>query len=1444
MKLKYFIARGLRCLLLLLVLWGAQSSEAQTVYEDYTFTTFAGPGPLGAGWFDGTGGEARFNSPGSIARDANGNLYLADSKNNTIRKITPDGSVTTLAGLAGVTGSTDGQGGAARFNSPFGIAVDGSGTIYVSDSGSHVIRKVSPSGNVTTFAGTPGVSGTANGTGSAARFNVPRGIVLDSGNNLYVADANNNVIRKITPDGVVSTFAGSMGNPGNADKTGTAASFRSPLGIAIDGNGNLYVADTSNDTIRKITPAGAVSTLAGSAQASGSSDGTNQTARFNQPYNLVVDANANVYVTDTYNHTIRKITPEGVVTTPLGAAGVPGSVDDTGTAARFNYPIGITLDGNANLYIADFANNSIRKVSADWVVTTLAGSAGGPGSIDATGSAARFNFPSDLAFDHDYNAYVTDLANNTIRKVTPEGVVTTLAGHPLAFGTNDGVGDAVRFNNPTGLTVNTNGNIFIADTGNNTIREMTPQGTVSTFAGAPASFGTIDGFGNQARFNNPFKILADANGDMFVGDTHNHSIRKITLDGTVTTIAGTSGTPGTNDGPAAISLFNSPEGLAKDASGNLYVVDDANNTIRKMDASDAVSTLAGAPGISGSADGTGHTARFFRPLGIAVAGNGDLYVGDTDNHLIRKITPAGVVTTIAGRAGMAGSLDGSGSDALFNSPEGIAIDAEGNVYVADSSNHSIRKGYPSLPDQPAVDVVGARVGVTRHFSISNLTTTSWSWKILRRPTDSTAQLSATNISNPTFTPDVEDEYIIQFQGWDNSGRTTIRRLTIYADNTPPTVTITNPVAGQISSNLTFTVGGTAADNLGLTNVWVQNNGGGWVKATGTTNWSAGVTLINGTNIIQAYAQDFAGNISPTNQVSLFCIPSAPLTVLINGGGTVSPNFNGVLLEIGRTYSMTATAGKGCSFVNWTGSQETDSPTISFVMASNLTFTANFTDPIRPTVTIVSPKKGMSVSNNIYVATGTALDNGQLAAVWYQLNGGNWTQATNTANWTAGVTPVAGANTLRVYSVDTFNNFSTTNSVAFNYVPSARIGVFNSGVGTITPNYNGWYLQIGKGYTMTAKPNLLYLFSNWSDIEGNVLSTDPAFHFTVQSNANFVANFVSNPFGYYIGPYAGFFYDTNNLTLTNSGFVSISLAASGAFTAKLSPASGNAVPVSGQFSLGGVFSNSVVVKGSAPLIVQLHFDSANSRITGSVGNSSWNVPLLAVRAAFSVPNPAPQGNKKYTLVIPGAENSALQPSGNGYGTISVDISGNVSFSGVLGDGSKAAQKTFLGNQSQWPFYISPYKGLGAIFGWLTFTTNQVSTDLTGTLYWMKQPQAKAKLYANGFDFPNGIQVVGSLYSFTNGTPLLNLPSGGISVLQQGGLAQSFTNNFTLGSDNKVTSPNGLSMTITTASGLFKGTARNPNDGTSIPINGVLLQKQDAAYGTFLGTDQSGAVYLGQ
>jgi len=325
---------------------------------------------------------------------------------------------------------------------------------------------------VSTYAGS-GAAGAGDGAGAASAFNHPQGLAIDASGNLYVADAFNNKIRKISSDGTVSSFAGS-GAVGALDTAvALAATFSGPTGVAVDAAGNVYVADAGNNKIRKITAAGTVSTLAGSGVGS-AVEGTGKAATFLTPTGVAVDAAGTIFVADYGNDKIRKITAAGVVTTLAGNGnGTPGTADGTGTGATFNYPYGICLS-NGFLYVSDYNANKIRKINAATAqVTTLAGS-GSQGATDSSGTKAAFNAPFGVAADASGNVYVADSRNYKIRKISSGGVVTTLAGKGSA-GAADALATGASFNLPQGVAVDASGNVFVADAGNNKIRKIAAQ---------------------------------------------------------------------------------------------------------------------------------------------------------------------------------------------------------------------------------------------------------------------------------------------------------------------------------------------------------------------------------------------------------------------------------------------------------------------------------------------------------------------------------------------------------------------------------------------------------------------------------------------------------------------------------------------------------------------------------------------------------------------------------------------------------------------------------------------------------------------------------------------------------------------------------------------------------------------------------------------------------
>ncbi len=417
---------------------------ANNIVISNIFGTAAGNGGIFPYSIPLSGGCGNVSATGTITINST-RPYITSS-----RPITAVGTVSTMAGNS-TAGNLDGTGTAARFRSPMGLVSDAVGNIYVTDYYNHNIRRITPAGVVTTVAGSTnaptGQFGYVDATGSAARFTYPNGIAIDKFGNLYVADANNLVIRRITPTGVVSTYAGN-GSSGNTNGPGTSATFNYPSGVATDAAGNVYVADYT--CIRKITPAGIVSNFAGSVSP-GISDGLGTSASFDCLDQICSDAAGNLYAYDGCNHIIRKVSAAGVVTTIAGT-GYPGNADGIGTAASFNGPTGIAVDAAGNIYVSDAGNVLIRRISPTGVVSTLAGS--GTGAIvDGVGTAASFFNPYGLAVDPSGNLYVAEFfSGRRIRKITIAETVNTCAGDPVTLTANGGV--SYSWSGPQAITNN------------------------------------------------------------------------------------------------------------------------------------------------------------------------------------------------------------------------------------------------------------------------------------------------------------------------------------------------------------------------------------------------------------------------------------------------------------------------------------------------------------------------------------------------------------------------------------------------------------------------------------------------------------------------------------------------------------------------------------------------------------------------------------------------------------------------------------------------------------------------------------------------------------------------------------------------------------------------------------------------------------------------------
>jgi len=685
--------------------------------QNYQWNVFAGLPPQ-SGFANGTGSAARFNTPLNVAANASGTVYVADTFNHAIRVISPAGVVTTLAGLGGTSGTANANGTNARFFFPTGIVL-ARNAIFVTDRGNHTIRRVSISGDVTLYAGRPNISGFADGGALFAVFDQPSSLTVDAAENLYVVDSSNHMIRRITPDGLVSTFAGLSGAPGSAEGPRLDARFTNPESITIDSAGILYVADRGNHTIRRIALDGTVTTLAGAPGQPGAVNATGPAARFQSPSGVIAYANGSLVVIDTGNSALRLVAPNGAVTALAGQLDFEGYRNGAPADARFFQPGGaaFTPDG---IVVADTLNHTIRKLDGQTFATTfLAGGGGNFGRQDGLGAAALFNYPTGVATHSSGDIYVADTRGASIRRISPAGLVQRVAGAELGGDAyRDGAASVQSLNYPMGVAVAPNRTIYFCENQRHTIRRVLPDGTVETVAGLDGVAGSADGTDAAARFNFPSGVALDADGNLFVADTGNHLIRRIAAGTkTVTTLAGATAT-GTTDGVGTAARFNFPRGVATDVQGNVYVADSSNHTLRKIGRDGGVATLAGAAGIAGSANGSPAAARFSLPYAVAVDGIGRIYVAEAQNATIRMIRD-NAVSTIGGSVGVQSFAEGVGTAAAFFTPNGIAVDGTGNLYVSQSGSNLVAKGTPlvtpSISQQPQAVVAPAGGSIT--FSV-------------------------------------------------------------------------------------------------------------------------------------------------------------------------------------------------------------------------------------------------------------------------------------------------------------------------------------------------------------------------------------------------------------------------------------------------------------------------------------------------------------------------------------------------------------------------------------------------------------------------------------------------------------------------------------------------------------------------------------------------------
>lgn len=619
------------------------------------------------------------------------------------------GDISTVAGGGAADG---GPAVAASINTPAGVAVDAAGSLYIADLNNHRVRKVAPSGTITTVAGngTAGSSGDG-GPATSAQLDLPTGVAVDAEGNVYIADIGGNRVRKVDQSGTITTVAGN-GTGGYAGDGGVATSAKlySPYGVAVDGAGSLYIADTNNDRVRKMDQSGIINTVAGNGTNGFSGDGGRATtAQLNRPYGVAVDVNVDavggakvsatgsLYIADSGNGRVRKVALDLVVTTVAGNGSSAYSGDGGSATAAGLTPAGVAVGRNGGIDIADANHHRVRQVMFDLFIATVAGN-GTPSYSGDGGPAtnAALSYPSAVAVDATGSLFIADYGNFRVRKVSPLGIITTVAGTGrLGYSGDGGKATSAEIGIVFGLAVDAGGNVYIGDSGNGRVRKVDQSGIITTVAGNGTQGSAGDGGpATSASFFSIEGVAVDGGGSIYIVDHSGLRVRRVSPSGIITTVAGNGQYGYSGDGgPATSATFKYPEQVVVDDTGTLYITEPFGQRVRKVSPSGIITTVAGT-GVEGySGDGSLATSASFRsPRGVAVGGGGDLYIGDSGNNRIRKVSPAGIVSTFAGNgiSGFAGD-GGPAASAQFNALRGLVVDRTGNLYIADANNNRVRK---------------------------------------------------------------------------------------------------------------------------------------------------------------------------------------------------------------------------------------------------------------------------------------------------------------------------------------------------------------------------------------------------------------------------------------------------------------------------------------------------------------------------------------------------------------------------------------------------------------------------------------------------------------------------------------------------------------------------------------------------------------------------------
>ncbi|MGO8687251.1 MAG: NHL repeat-containing protein [Candidatus Dormibacteria bacterium] len=655
-----------------------------------------------AGTTPGRATSSELDRPYGVAVDAAGNLYIADSGRDVVERVTPSGRLSVVAGDGRVGKPTPGRATSSELEGPSGLAVDGSGNLYIADNGNNMVEKVTPSGTLSVAAGL----GQAGGA--------PNAVAEDADGNLFIASIDSDEIEEVTASGQESVVAGTD-RPG-APTPGPATSSRlgEPYGVAVDAAGNLYIADTDYNVVAKVTHSGTLSVVAGTGRSGLGAPvpGPATSAALGLPEGLAVDAAGNLYIADFLAHVVEKVTPSGMLAVVAGTGTLGAPTPGPATSSDLGTPTAVAVDAAGDLYIADADNNVVEKVTPSGLLSVVAGTAkvGLPAPRPAIGS--QLDEPGGVAVGADGNLYITDADRSVVEQVTPSGTLSVAAGSGRFGQPTPGPATSSDLDFPSAVAVDAVGDLYIADTANDVVERVSRSGTLSVVAGTGDPGKPTPGPATSSELGHPSGVAVDAAGNVYIADSGNDVIEKVTPSGTLSVVAGT-GDPGKpTPGPATGSDLSDPLGVAVDAAGHVYIADTGNDVVEKVTTSGMLSVVAGTGDQGAPTPGPATNSHLSGPGGVTVDAAGNLYIADSGNGVVEKVTRSGVLSVVAGTGDAGAPTAGPATSSDLTSPWAVAVDAAGDIYITDSDNSVVEMVAESVgTSTPAGSAMPLLVGV-------------------------------------------------------------------------------------------------------------------------------------------------------------------------------------------------------------------------------------------------------------------------------------------------------------------------------------------------------------------------------------------------------------------------------------------------------------------------------------------------------------------------------------------------------------------------------------------------------------------------------------------------------------------------------------------------------------------------------------------------------------